>query len=188
MDRRMSDRSSTRVSRFLSRILRHAPHEAGLTLDEQGWVAVDDLLAACARAGVALDRAALARVVAENDKQRFAFSADGSRIRASQGHSVPVRLGLPPAQPPDILYHGTATRFVESIRREGLRAGSRTHVHLSADAETAVRVGARHGRPVVLRVDAGRMHAGGHEFTHSANGVWLTDSVPPGYIHFPPEA
>jgi putative RNA 2'-phosphotransferase len=173
------------TSRFLSRVLRHAPESVGLTLDEAGWVDVDALMEAARGAGVPLDRATLDRVVGENDKQRFALSEDGRRIRASQGHSVPVALGLEPRTPPEVLYHGTADRNLNSIRRDGLRPGRRTHVHLSLDEETAVAVGRRHGRPVVLRVLAGRMHAAGHAFYRSDNGVWLTDAVPPGHIDFP---
>jgi putative RNA 2'-phosphotransferase len=148
-------------------------------------VAVDDLLEAMRRAGVAIDRPLLERIVAENDKRRFAFSADGTRIRASQGHSVAVELGLEPREPPPVLYHGTATRFLESIRRQGLRPGARTHVHLSRDEATARNVGRRHGAPVVLTVDAKAMHEAGHEFTCSENGVWLTREVPAEYLGFP---
>ncbi|HEX6369059.1 MAG TPA: RNA 2'-phosphotransferase [Longimicrobium sp.] len=179
------DAGLVRMSRFVSKVLRHAPESVGLRLDEAGWVDVDDLLAAAARSGVALDRATLERVVAENDKQRFALSGDGVRIRASQGHSVPVELGLAPAVPPDVLFHGTADRSLESIRAQGLVPGRRTHVHLSADEATAVNVGRRHGRPVVLRVEAGRMHRAGHAFYRSENGVWLTVAVPPEHLCFP---
>jgi putative RNA 2'-phosphotransferase len=166
-------------------VLRHAPQRIGLTLDQAGWADVDELLAAAARAGTPLDRETLERVVRENDKQRFALSPDGRRIRASQGHSVPVELGLAPATPPEVLYHGTATRFVESIRRSGLHAGRRTHVHLSSDEATALGVGRRHGTPVALRVASGDMHRAGHEFVQSANGVWLTRAVPPEHITLP---
>jgi putative RNA 2'-phosphotransferase len=148
-------------------------------------VDVDDLLAAAARAGVALDRSTLQRVVAENDKQRFALSADGLRIRASQGHSVAVELGLAPVEPPETLYHGTADRNLDSIRAQGLVSGRRTHVHLSADEATAVNVGRRHGRPVVLRVQSGEMHRAGHAFFRSDNGVWLTAAVRVEHIRFP---
>ncbi|HEY0036191.1 MAG TPA: RNA 2'-phosphotransferase [Longimicrobium sp.] len=182
------DRSLVRASKFLSLVLRHRPEEVGIALDEAGWVEVDVLLDACAQAGVTLDRPTLDRVVAENDKQRFAFSDDGLRIRASQGHSVRVELGLQPQTPPEVLYHGTASRSVEAIRREGLRPGRRTHVHLSLDEQTAEGVGGRHGRPVVLRVQAGRMHAAGHAFYRSENGVWLADEVPPEFIAFPGDA
>lgn len=180
-----SDRSLVRVSKFLSLVLRHRPEGIGITLDTAGWVDVDELLAASGRAGVPLDRATLERVVAENDKRRFALSPDGRRIRASQGHSVAVELGLDPVAPPEVLYHGTATRFLESIRREGLRPGSRTHVHLSGDEATARAVGSRHGSPVVLTVAAGAMHRAGHRFFRSENGVWLTDSVPSEHLRFP---
>jgi putative RNA 2'-phosphotransferase len=179
------DRSLVRASKFLSLVLRHDPGRIGITLDAAGWVEVDALLGAAAAAGVALDRATLERVVAGNDKQRFAFSADGARIRASQGHSVRVELGLEPVAPPEVLFHGTAARFVESIRAGGLRPGSRTHVHLSPDEATAVAVGRRHGGPVVLRVAALAMHRDGHAFFRSENGVWLTGAVPARYLTFP---
>jgi putative RNA 2'-phosphotransferase len=173
-----------RVSKFLSLVLRHDPEKIGLTLDAAGWAEVDELIAAAARSGVDLDRETLARVVAENDKQRFALSPDGRRIRANQGHSVDVDLGLEPRTPPERLFHGTASRFVDSIRASGLHAASRAHVHLSADAETARTVGQRHGTPVVLTIAAGRMHRDGRLFFRSANGVWLTDAVPAEYIGF----
>ncbi len=179
------DRSLVRASKFLSLVLRHRPEHIGIALDPAGWVAVDELLAAARHTGFPLDRATLERVVAENDKRRFAFSADRTRIRASQGHSVDVDLGLAPQAPPDVLFHGTAARFLESIRREGLKPGSRTHVHLSTDEETARTVGQRHGSPVVLRVEAGAMHRDGHEFFRSENGVWLTQAVPARFLGFP---
>jgi putative RNA 2'-phosphotransferase len=179
------DARLVRTSKFLSKVLRHVPESVGLRLDDAGWVDVDELLAAAEGAGVPLDRPTLERVVAENDKQRFALSADGVRIRASQGHSVPVELGLAPAVPPEVLFHGTADRNLESIRVQGLVPGRRTHVHLSPDEATAVTVGRRHGRPIVLRIEAGEMHRAGHLFFRSDNGVWLTASVPPGHIRFP---
>jgi putative RNA 2'-phosphotransferase len=179
------DKSLVKASKFLSLVLRHDPGSIGITLDEAGWVDVDVLLAAARRSGVALDRPTLDRVVAENDKKRFAFSDDGARIRASQGHSVAVELGLAPQTPPEILFHGTAIGNVDSIRRDGLSPGSRTHVHLSRDEETATTVGRRHGRPVVLRVAAGEMHRAGHELVVSENGVWLARSVPVEFITFP---
>ncbi|MCL2732807.1 MAG: RNA 2'-phosphotransferase, partial [Actinomycetia bacterium] len=146
----MDEKATVRISRFLSMVLRHRPETVGITLDEGGWVDVDVLIAACAAAGRRFSRADLDHVVATNNKRRFAYSADGRRIRASQGHSVEVDLGLTAATPPDVLYHGTASTTVAAILREGLRPMSRQDVHLSADRETAVRVGARHGRPVVL--------------------------------------
>jgi putative RNA 2'-phosphotransferase len=170
------------TSKLLSYVLRHRPDSIGLALDGNGWAAVDDLLARLGAAGHAIDRTLLERVVADNDKQRFAFSENGARIRASQGHSIAVDLGLVPAAPPDVLYHGTASRFLKSILAAGLRASGRHHVHLSADADSAMRVGARHGFPAVLRVDARRMRADGIVFYRSDNGVWLTDAVLPRYL------
>lgn len=172
-----------RVSKYLSRHLRHDPGRIGVELDPHGWVVVDTLLAAAAAHGFAITRAELELVVAGNDKQRFALR-DG-RIRANQGHSVPVDLDLPVAVPPPYLYHGTVTRSLAPIRAEGLRPMGRHHVHLSADRETATRVGARRGRPVVLAVDAGAMHEDGHAFRVSSNGVWLVDAVPVTYLRFP---
>ena len=183
----MNDNRAIRVSRRLAYYLRHAPESAGLELDSAGWVPVAALLAALARQGTVLTRAELDRIVAENDKQRFAFDPSGTRIRASQGHTVAVDLRLPRADPPAVLYHGTVARFLPSIRREGLRPMRRTHVHLSATSQTAAVVGARRGRPVVLRVDAGGLAAAGHPFWLSANGVWLTDHVPPAYLGIPGE-
>ena len=174
-----------KVSKFLSLVLRHQPEAIGLTLDESGWADVEDLIRRANERGHRLTRPLLERVVAENDKKRFAFSEDGRKIRASQGHSVAVDLALPPAEPPELLYHGTATRFVESIRAKGLHSGSRQHVHLSLDAVTATKVGQRHGKPVILTVRAGAMWAAGHPFFRSANGVWLTERVPVEFIDFP---
>ena len=181
------DPALRRASKFLSLVLRHDPARVGLALDGGGWVAVDDLLSAMTGAGLALDRATLERIVAENEKQRFAFDAGGTRIRANQGHSIAVDLGLVPMVPPAELYHGTADRFVADIRNAGLLRGTRTHVHLSADVATARQVGQRHGRPVVLRVAAAAMHAAGHEFWQAANGVWLAARVPAEYLTIPAE-
>ena len=167
-------------SKLLSLVLRHRPELVGLTLDEGGWVDVDDLLAGLAAYGRPMTRRQLEELVASSDKQRFALQ--GSRIRASQGHSVPVDLGLALAEPPAVLFHGTPDRFVEPILREGLRRGSRHHVHLSPDVETATRVGARRGRPRVLSVDAAAMALQGHVFLRSDNGVWLVDAVPPEFL------
>ena len=175
----LDEKGTVRVSRFLSMVLRHRPETVGITLDEAGWTDVDELISACARRGRRFTRADLDHVVATNNKKRFAYSDDGRRIRASQGHSVEVDLGLVSAEPPGVLYHGTAAATLPVILREGLRPMSRQDVHLSADAETAVRVGSRHGRPVVLEVDAAGLAAAGHVFRVSANGVWLTDAVPP---------
>lgn len=176
------DTSHKHASKFMSLVLRHEPEKIGLQLDAQGWADVDDLLQRMADHGVALDRPTLQAVVETNDKQRFALSDDGLRIRASQGHSIQVDLGLEALQPPAWLYHGTVARFVGAIREQGLRPGERQHVHLSLDRQTAQQVGARRGAPVILSVNAGRMHADGHVFHRSANGVWLTAHVPPQYI------
>lgn len=175
----MEDRRLVKLSKYLSRHLRHDPGRLGLNLGPGGWVAVETLLAACAAHQVALTRAELLEVIERNDKQRFAVDAAGDRIRASQGHSVPVDLGLEPRRPPATLFHGTGAGRIEAIRREGLRPVGRHHVHLSADAATARRVGARHGTPVVLEVDAGAMAVAGVEFLRSDNGVWLVAAVPP---------
>jgi putative RNA 2'-phosphotransferase len=173
------------ISKLLSLVLRHKPETLGLVLDGEGYVDVAELLAACARHGQSLTRADLERVVRDNDKQRFAFSADGARLRASQGHSVPVSLGYTPSPPPELLYHGTVSRFVAAIRKEGLKPGERQLVHLSANEETARTVGARRGRPVILRVRAAAMAQEGFEFFISANGVWLTRAVLPRFLVFP---
>jgi len=170
-----------RTSKFLSLVLRHAPEKIGLQLDPQGWVPIDELLSKAAP-HLPLTMELLHEVVRTSDKQRFAISEDGTRIRANQGHSVPVELGLAPQAPPEQLYHGTATRFLDSIREQGLLRGDRHHVHLSAAAETAVMVGARHGQPVVLIVNAGDMNRAGHVFFRSDNGVWLVEHVPPSFL------
>jgi putative RNA 2'-phosphotransferase len=172
-----------RASKFLAKYLRHDPAAIGLSVDAGGWVGVRDLLAACERAGMPMTRAELEHVVATNDKQRFVL--DGDRIRANQGHSIAVELGLSAAEPPALLYHGTVARFLTQIRRDGLRPMRRHDVHLSPDVETARRVGARRGKPVVLTVRSGAMHHAGHEFRQSANGVWLTKSVPASFLSFP---
>jgi putative RNA 2'-phosphotransferase len=166
----------------LSFVLRHQPQAIGIQLDAAGWVAVDTLLAQCRAQGRTLSREQLEEIVATSPKRRFAFSEDGQRIRASQGHSVPVDLGYLPAAPPELLFHGTVAAAVGSILSEGLRKMDRHHVHLSPDRQTARVVGGRRGRPVILRVAAGRMHRDGHVFYLSANGVWLTDEVPPSYL------
>jgi putative RNA 2'-phosphotransferase len=178
---------STQISRFLSLVLRHDPARIGITLDSAGWTDVAALLAAAAAHGTAITREQLVEVVATSDKQRFALSPDGERIRANQGHSVEVELALAPATPPDVLYHGTVDRFLASIREQGLIKGARHHVHLSADLVTAEKVGGRRGRPVVLVVRAAEMVAAGHPFFVSLNGVWLTDHVPASFLDFPGE-
>ena len=170
------------TSKFLSLVLRHQPEAIGLSLDAHGWASVEWLLRLSAAKGRVLTADLIEEVVATNDKQRFELSEDRGRIRARQGHSVAVDLGLSPAEPPTELFHGTATRFVASIQAEGLRKGKRQHVHLSPDQPTAIKVGQRHGKPVVLKLAAAEMRAAGHVFYRSANGVWLTEHVPPAYL------
>jgi putative RNA 2'-phosphotransferase len=173
------------LSKFLSLILRHEPQRIGVALDENGWISVEILLAALAAHGKSISRQTLYDVIAQNDKQRFALSEDGLRIRANQGHSVPVELQHAPCAPPAVLYHGTVGRFIAAIRREGLRKGSRHHVHLSASREVALRVGTRRGRAVILGVRAESMAAAGHTFYRTPNDVWLVDHVPPQFLIFP---
>ena len=170
------------TSKFLSLILRHEPERVGLTLGDGGWVSVDALLACCAQARKPISLELLKEVVATNDKQRFAFSEDGLLIRANQGHSVSVDLGLEPSIPPDVLYHGTASRFLDSIWQEGLQKRARHHVHLTANLDVAIAVGQRHGKVVILEIDARQMHLDGHQFFQADNGVWLVDSVGVGYM------
>lgn len=173
-----------RTSKFLSLVLRHRPELLGIELTPDGWTEIDTLLERARGHGRQIDRELLVQVVAENDKQRFAISDDGKRIRANQGHSVAVELNLQPQAPPARLFHGTVEKFLNSIRAAGLRPGNRQHVHLSADYETAVKVGSRRGPPVVLEIRAGELHRTGHVFFLSANGVWLTSHVPPDYLQF----
>lgn len=174
--------NSKQQSKRLSLILRHDPQKAGLTLGDGGWVEVEALLAGLETIGWGMTADELHQVVATNDKKRFTLSEDGLMIRAAQGHSVEIVSDLAPVDPPETLYHGTATRFLEAILAEGLKRMSRQHVHLSADAETAAKVGQRHGKPVVLTVTAGRMHTDGSAFYRADNGVWLTAHVPPHYL------
>jgi putative RNA 2'-phosphotransferase len=173
---------SKNTSKFLSYVLRHAPDSIGLALDGEGWANTADLLAKANASGTPIDEATLHKIVAESDKKRFTLSEDGLRIRAAQGHSLAVDLGKPAIEPPAQLFHGTATRFLDAILREGLRPGSRQQVHLSADLQTAQAVGQRHGKPAILSVDAALMFAGGHKFYQADNGVWLIDAVPVEYL------
>jgi putative RNA 2'-phosphotransferase len=171
-----------KVSKYLSKHLRHQPERLGLTLEEGGWVAVETLLQACAANRFPVSRDELNEVVARNDKQRFSFDPTGTLIRANQGHSTAVDLQLEPRTPPDVLYHGTAEVNLDSVFATGLNKMARHHVHLSLDVTTASKVGGRHGKPVVLVVDAAAMVRDGFTFYCSANGVWLVDSVPPQYL------
>lgn len=179
------DAQLVRFSKFVSLVLRHQPQKYGLVLDEHGWARIADLIVIANRAGVPLTRELLQQVVVQNDKQRFGISDDGTAIRARQGHSIAVELGLPPIEPPAQLYHGTAERFIPAIRQQGLLRRSRQHVHLSSDVAVAIKVGQRHGTVIVLTVDSGAMHRDGYSFYCSENGVWLTDAVPVVYLGFP---
>lgn len=171
-----------RASKFISLVLRHQPQKFGVVLDDNGWTSVDSLIVAARAADVPLGLATLQRIVAGNVKQRFCFNDDGDRVWANQGNSVNVDLALAPRRPPPVLFHGTATRFINAIRAEGLYRQSRRHVHLSVDATTAAKVGLRHGKSVVLQIRAGEVQAAGGLFFLSDNGVWLTEHVPVVYI------
>ena len=181
----MTDKEIIRTSKFLSLVLRHEPERVGLKLDSAGWTTVTELLEAVNRHGVTLTLEQLKHIVATSDKKRFAFNNDETRIRASQGHSIDIDLQYAPQVPPELLYHGTATRFLDSIRDKGLLKMERHHVHLSAETMVTVQVGARHGKPALLIIRAGDMHRAGHVFYRSANGVWLVEHVPPQFIEFP---
>jgi|ERR1700677_1860416 len=181
----MNEKETTRTSKFLSLILRHEPQRVGLKLDDAGWVDVDLLLQAVNQHGVPLTLDQLKHVVETNPKKRFALSDDGLRIRASQGHSLDVDLQYEPEVPPELLYHGTATRFLDAIRAGGLEKMQRHDVHLSADPAATVPVGSRHGKPALLTIRAGEMHKAGHQFRRSENGVWLVVHVPAQFIDFP---
>ncbi|MBD3886535.1 RNA 2'-phosphotransferase [Phormidium tenue FACHB-886] len=178
----MDKTRQTKISKYLSKHLRHTPERLGLTLASGGWVRVDELLSACVAHQFLITRAELEEVVIANDKQRFSFDETKTRIRANQGHSVEVDLQLEPQIPPDILYHGTGEQSVPVILQSGLLKMSRHHVHLSKDMETARKVGMRHGRPVILRIDAAIMQQAGFTFYCSDNGVWLVEEVPPQYL------
>ena len=180
---RVERRRAVHLSKLLALALRHDPSVLGLTLDARGWADVDAVLAGLAKQGEALTRDELEDLVAGSDKQRYALSPDGARIRANQGHSIDVDLELPQKAPPAVLFHGTVARFVPSIRAKGLLRGARTHVHLSVDEKTANVVASRRaGEQVLLRVRAADMHRAGHAFYRSENGVWLTGHVPPEFL------
>jgi putative RNA 2'-phosphotransferase len=172
-----------RISKFLSKHLRHAPEAIGITLESGGWVSVDTLLEACAKHGMRISREILNTVVAENNKQRFGFDETGTLIRANQGHSTNVELEFESLIPPDTLYHGTATKFLPSILETGIQRMKRHHVHLSSDLETASKVGSRHGKLAMLEVDTKAMVKAGFVFYRSKNGVWLVDSVPVKFLN-----
>jgi putative RNA 2'-phosphotransferase len=179
----MDEKRRTKISKFLSLVLRHKPEEIGLTLESGGWVPVENLIRASAAYGKSFTLAELREVVETNDKKRFSFDERGEKIRANQGHSVEVDIEFEEAVPPATLYHGTAEKNLDVILAEGLKRMARHHVHLSRDTETARRVGARYGKPVILRVKAAKMaREDGFRFYVSANGVWLVDAVPPEFL------
>jgi putative RNA 2'-phosphotransferase len=178
----LNEKENAKISRFLSLVLRHKPEAIGIKLDEQGWTDVESLLEKSNPGGFNLDKTILKHIVETNSKRRFAFNETGDKIRANQGHSVDVKLGYNSRKPPRTLYHGTGEKSVASILQTGLQRRGRHHVHLSSGAETAFKVGQRHGKPVVFEVSAQRMFDDGHEFFLSENGVWLTDHVPATYL------
>ena len=171
-----------KLSKFLSLVLRHRPEVIDIELTSQGWANTKELIEKCQAQGRKIDFETLKQVVAQNDKKRFAFNDDYSQIRASQGHSIPIDLGYTHQEPPEVLYHGTATRFLGSIYAQGLIKGKRHHVHLSTNRDTALKVGQRHGKPVILEIAAQKMVNAGHTFYLSENGVWLTEQVPPEFL------
>ncbi len=175
-------KTNKEISKFLSLILRHHPEKIGLNLDKNGWANVEELIQKMNQNHWQIDRNILNEVVITNDKQRFIFDETKEKIRANQGHSIDIDLNLQPVEPPEILYHGTATKFVGSIRNEGIKKQSRQHVHLSENIETATKVGQRHGKVVILKVKAKEMHKKGFVFYLSENNVWLTDNVEKEFI------
>lgn len=178
----MDEKRKTKISKFLSLVLRHKPEEIGLELEENGWVSVEKLIKSCDAYGKKFNLADLREVVETNDKKRFSFDETGRKIRANQGHSVKVEIGFEESVPPAILYHGTAEKNVGLIFKEGLKKMSRHHVHLSAEIETARKVGMRYGKPVIFQIDTEAMLAENFKFYVSANNVWLTDEVPPKFL------
>ena len=171
-----------KISKFLSLILRHNPEKLGINLDKNGWASTQEIIEKMNRNGKQIDMELIRHIVATNNKKRFKLSDDETMIRANQGHSIQVELDLQKKIPPPTLFHGTTTRFYDSIKQKGLIKGSRLHVHLSGDKDTAIKVGKRHGKVVVLNIKAQKMHEKGFDFFLSENGVWLTDHVPVEYI------
>lgn len=175
-------RKDENLGRFISMVLRHKPEIIGITLDEYGYADVKELIDAMNKHKKYIDMMTLEKIVAENDKKRYSFNENHTKIRANQGHSIAVNLELERTVPPEILYHGTAKRFLESIQKSGLQKMSRQYVHLSKDINTAIKVGQRHGNVVVLKVYAKKMYEYGYSFYLSKNGVWLCDKVPCKYL------
>lgn len=178
----ISDNQLTHISKFLSLVLRHQPETVGIQLDQNGWIDISELIEKSNKYGVQFDREILNHIVATNSKKRFAFNDKFDRIRASQGHSIEIELGYTNQKPPEILYHGTSEKSVQSILEKGLERQNRQHVHLSSDIETAIKVGQRHGKPFVFLVLAEQMYKDNFQFFISENGVWLTDNVPTKYL------
>jgi len=178
----MTEQDKKRIGKFLSLVLRHDPDKIGLELDEQGWANVKELIEKCKKHRYHFSMEDLIEIVETNDKQRYSFNEKRNKIRANQGHSIDIDLALSPTEPPEYLYHGTATRFLSSIMEEGIVKGSRQHVHLSKDKETATKVGTRHGKPTILTIRTGQMYADGILFYQSDNGVWLTEYIDVKYI------
>lgn len=176
----MTEKATKKLSKFLSYVLRHNPDKLELTLDQQGWIATEELLAKLND----ISMQQLEYVVENNNKKRFAFNDDKTKIRANQGHSIKIDLAYSAIEPPEFLYHGTAIKNITSIKSKGILKGNRHHVHLSADIETAKNVGQRHGQPIVLVIQSKEMYEAGYEFFVSENGVWLTDFVAVEFIHF----
>ena len=180
----MNKNQQKRISKLMSLALRHQPDVIGIELDNEGWVETQDLINGINKKGIDLNINTLRIVIAENDKKRFTFNDDESKIRASQGHSINIDLKLDPVEPPTVLYHGTVSKFMASIKEKGLIKGTRQHVHLSQEKETATNVGSRRGTPIILVVNTYKMHQAGFDFYQSKNGVWLTNEVPSEFIEF----
>ena len=178
----MAEQDKKRIGKFLSLVLRHDPAKIGIELDENGWANVTELIEKCKKHRYHFSMEDLIEIVETNDKQRYSFNEKRNKIRANQGHSIDIDLALTPVEPPEYLYHGTATRFLPSIMEQGIVKGSRQHVHLSKDKETATKVGSRHGKPAILTIMSGKMYQDGISFYRSDNGVWLTDYVDVKYI------
>jgi len=176
--------NTRRISKMMSLILRHNPSVINATLDENGWLSVDELIKGMNAKGYEMNREMLDEIVATNNKKRFAFSEDKRNIRANQGHSIEVDVELREEMPPELLYHGTVQKFIPRIQKDGLKKMSRQHVHLSQDRATAENVGGRRGKPIVLLINTREMHRNGFTFYLSENNVWLTDNVPAKYIEF----
>lgn len=175
----MTDKEKKQISKMLSLVLRHKPEKIGLNLDPNGWALISDILE---KFNIPIDMPRLEEVVITNDKQRFSFNDDKTKIRANQGHSIDVDVELKAVTPPSLLYHGTVEKFVESIMTDGLKKMNRQYVHLSIDLETAIKVANRRGKAIVLEIQAEEMTRNGHIFYLSKNGVWLTDHVPKEYL------